>query len=122
MSGFTSAYKRMSPSAPSPALTRNFSYPCSDNKIHPYQNRVLSLAEAMTLQTISRYDFKWGPILLNGKRVEQVPDSLIRLVIGESVPPAFTEQLGSHLIAMSNPLSFVSREVGERMATQLSLL
>ncbi|MCI0463058.1 MAG: DNA cytosine methyltransferase, partial [Gemmataceae bacterium] len=59
MSGYTSAYKRMDPSLPAPALTRNLSYPCSDQKLHPFQNRVLSLAEAMRLHTLDRYDFRW---------------------------------------------------------------
>lgn len=101
MSGYTSAYKRMEASLPAPALTRNLSYPCSDQKIHPLQNRVLSLAEAMTLHTMNRYEYRWGPIQYrNGKgtkRVAVAPDSLIRLVIGESVPPLFFELLGRHL-------------------------
>lgn len=101
MSGYTSAYKRMVGSLPAPSLTRNFSYPCSDQKVHPTQNRVLSLAEAMRLQTIDSYTYRWGPVFVKmGKRtVKQnlVPDSLIRLVIGESVPPRFLELLGLYL-------------------------
>lgn len=104
MSGYTSAYKRMEPNLPAPALTRNLSYPCSDQKVHPYQNRVLSLAEAMALQTIDRYGYRWGPLKVsrgNSTRVQPVaPDSLIRLVIGESVPPRFLEWLGKHLLAV----------------------
>ncbi len=107
MSGYTSAYKRMDGSLPAPALTRNLSYPCSDQKVHPTQNRVLSLAEAIRLQTIDRYIFKWGPLLIKRGRgmatVETAPDSLIRLVIGESVPPQFFEILAEHLKRMSNP-------------------
>ena len=105
MSGYTSAYKRMDSSLPAPALTRNLSYPCSDQKVHPYQNRVLSLAEAMTLQTISSYDYKWGPVILmvGNRQVHKkvAPDGLIRLVIGESVPPMFLQLLGEHIINMS---------------------
>lgn len=41
MSGFTSAYKRMRGDLPASALTRNLSYACSDQKIHPRENRVL---------------------------------------------------------------------------------
>jgi DNA (cytosine-5)-methyltransferase 1 len=107
MSGYTSAYKRMDPDLPAPALTRNLSYPCSDQKLHPYQNRVLSLAEAMTLQTIDRYRYHWGPLKVSrGKktRIQPVaPDSLIRLVIGESVPPLFLELLGKHLRHVTEP-------------------
>ncbi len=101
MSGYTSAYKRMAGSLPAPALTRNLSYPCSDQKVHPTQNRVLSLAEAMRLQTIDRYEYRWGPVLAKkGKRTVSkplAPDGLIRLVIGESVPPRFLEQLGEYI-------------------------
>jgi DNA (cytosine-5)-methyltransferase 1 len=122
MSGFTSAYKRMSADSPSPALTRNFSYACSDNKVHPHENRVLSLAEAMKLQTITDYKYKWGPFVLNGKRIERAPDGLIRLVIGESVPPMFTWLLASHLVSMSDSRTFATGIRVERTATQLSLL
>jgi DNA (cytosine-5)-methyltransferase 1 len=102
MSGFTSAYKRMDGGLPAPALTRNLSYPCSDQKLHPTQNRVLSLAEAMRIHTLDRYAFQWGPLERGGRGRKQVlpiaPDSLIRLVIGESVPPLFFELLGKHLL------------------------
>jgi DNA (cytosine-5)-methyltransferase 1 len=82
MKGFTSAYKRMSWDQPSPALTRNISYACSDNKLHPEQNRVLSLYEACLLHTITDYNYKW--IRADGKNVS---DKLIRELIGESIPP-----------------------------------
>lgn len=99
MSGYTSAYKRMDPDLPASTLTRNLSYPCSDQKLHPYQNRVLSLAEAMTIHTLDRYDFRWGPLTFGRSRqVNCASDSLIRLVIGESVPPFFLELLGRHVL------------------------
>lgn len=91
MSGYTSAYKRMAADLPAPTLTRNLSYPCSDHKVHPFENRVLSLAEAIRLHTLDRYDYEWG----------DAPDSLIRLVLGESVPPAFLHKLGAHLASLS---------------------
>ena len=123
MSGYTSAYKRMDAGLPAPALTRNLSYPCSDQKVHPYQNRVLSLAEAITLQTIDRYDYRWGPLKVGRRKAatvqEVAPDSLIRLVIGESVPPFFLELLGRHILALGQnaPLSdgvARSRRVAQR--------
>ena len=46
MRGYISAYKRMSYDKPASAPTRNLSYACSDNKLRPEQNRVLSLFEA----------------------------------------------------------------------------
>ena len=82
MKGFTSAYKRMRGDLPSSALTRNLSYVSSDQKIHPTQNRVLSLLEAMMLHTITDFEWKWE--LPNGKIVS---DKLIRETIGESIPP-----------------------------------
>lgn len=94
MSGYTSAYKRMQADLPAPALTRNFSYACSDQKLHPYQNRVLSIAEAMTIHTISDYKYDWTCGL---DKKQYVSDALIRLVIGESIPPKFMEILGRYL-------------------------
>lgn len=103
MSGFTSAYKRMAADMPSPALTRNLSYPCSDQKVHPTQNRVLSLAEAMKLQTISRYSYFWQ--IQGGKTGATggvaASDTLIRHVIGESVPPLFFETLAHYLMGVT---------------------
>ncbi|VVC00788.1 C-5 cytosine-specific DNA methylase [uncultured archaeon] len=89
MSGYTSAYKRMSWELPAPTLTQNFIYPCSDHKIHPQQNRVLSYAEAAKLQSISDYNYKWGTIEYKGKSYKIAPFSLIKDVIGESAPPLF---------------------------------
>jgi DNA (cytosine-5)-methyltransferase 1 len=108
MSGYTSAYKRMDGLLPAPALTRNLSYPCSDQKIHPTQNRVLSLAEAMRLQTIDQYAYRWGPVA-SAKGAgyvmkEQVPDSLIRLVIGESIPPRFLELQSDYIQRFRAPV------------------
>lgn len=82
MSGFTSAYKRMRSDLPAAALTRNFSYACSDQKIHPYEHRVLSLYEAFILHTINDFNYSWERF--DGKKVS---DKTIREVIGESVPP-----------------------------------
>jgi DNA (cytosine-5)-methyltransferase 1 len=115
MSGYTSAYKRMDADLPAPALTRNLSYPCSDQKLHPTQNRVLSLAEAMRIHTLDQYDFKWGPLEreANGrgrkKQMEIAPDSLTRLVIGESVPPLFFELLGKHILTFTDPATVKHR-------------
>lgn len=102
MSGYTSAYKRMDPRLPAPTLTRNLSYPCSDQKLHPFQNRVLSLAEAIHLHTIDLYPYYWGPLPGTKTRTKIAPDGLIRLVIGESVPPFFFEQLGRHMMMLSD--------------------
>jgi DNA (cytosine-5)-methyltransferase 1 len=93
MKGFTSAYKRMSYDLPASAITRNFLYACSDNKIHPDQNRTLSVREAMMLHTISNYPFfEWKT-----KDGKDAGITAIRDAIGESVPPRILEIIISHL-------------------------
>lgn len=92
MKGFTSAYKRMFWDEPSSTLTQNFQYACSDNKIHPEQDRVLSLYEGLVLQTITDYNFSF---IINGQFVS---DSLIRDTIGESVPPLIIDILCKQIL------------------------
>lgn len=82
MSGFTSAYKRMSWDKPASTLTRNLSYACSDHKLHPDQHRVLSLYEAFHLHTISDFKYHW-----EREDGRPVSDKTVRDVIGESIPP-----------------------------------
>lgn len=93
MRGYTSAYKRMRWDSPASTLTRNLSYACSDNKLHPSENRVLSLHEAMLLHTVENFEWKRR----DGKRVS---DKVIRELIGESVPPAGLERIFEHLVAL----------------------
>jgi len=88
MNGFTSAYKRMRWDAPANALTTNLSYACSDSKLHPEQNRVLSLHEAFIIHTIADYDFTW--CRADGKPLS---DKSIREIIGESIPPKGLEPI-----------------------------
>ena len=95
MNGYTSAYKRMRWDLPAPTLTTNLSYPSSDHKLHPTQNRVLSLYEAFKLHTLDRYDYHWK--MADGSVAR---DSLIREVIGESIPPYALEVIFSHLIGL----------------------
>ena len=77
---------------PASTLTQNLSYACSDNKLHPEQNRVLSLYEAMLLHTINEYEFKW-----ERSDKKKVSDKLIRELIGESIPPKGLEIIFKHL-------------------------
>jgi DNA (cytosine-5)-methyltransferase 1 len=97
MSGFTSAYKRMRGDLPASALTRNLSYACSDQKLHPREHRVLSLHEAFILHTLTEYPFEWRRA--DGKRVS---DKTIREIIGESIPPRGLEILFRHLLDLLN--------------------
>jgi DNA (cytosine-5)-methyltransferase 1 len=92
MRGFTSAYKRMSYDKPASALTRNLSYACSDNKLHPTQHRVLSLYEAFRIHTIDHYEYKW----IRADR-RKVSDKIVREVIGESIPPLGLQRITDHL-------------------------
>ena len=92
MKSFTSAYKRMSWDVPASTLTQNFQYACSDNKLHPSQDRVLSLYEGMVLQTIAQYPYSFE---IDGKLVN---DGLIRDSIGESVPPLMIDKIVKHIL------------------------
>jgi len=96
MRGFTSAYKRMRWDAPASTLTQNFQYACSDNKIHPEENRVLSLWEGLIVQTVTEYEFRFE---LDG---EQVGDGLIRNTIGESVPPKIIDLICENILSIDN--------------------
>ena len=96
MKGFVSAYKRMSWDKPASTLTQNFQYACSDNKIHPTQDRVLSLYEGLIIQTIALYPYSF---IVDGK---QVTDGVIRDTIGESVPPLLTDKIVKHILQITN--------------------
>lgn len=95
MKGFTSAYKRMTWDAPAPTLTTNLSYPSSDQNLHPEQDRVLSIYEALTIHTITDYSYNWVT-----KHGQQVADGVIRDSIGESVPPRALHHLVEYLYAI----------------------
>lgn len=81
LKGFHSAYRRMKWDEPATTLTQNFIYEASDNKIHPEQNRVLSIYEAMVIQTITDYEYEFE---INGKMIS---NTMFAQIIGESVPP-----------------------------------
>lgn len=90
--GFDSAYRRMSWDSPSPTLTQNFQYEASDKKLHPEQNRVLSVYEGLILQTINQYNYRFT---INGKKISRV---LCCDIIGESVPPLIIEMICRNII------------------------
>ena len=94
--GFDSAYRRMVWEMPSPTLTQNFQYEASDKKIHPVQNRTLSVYEALKLQTITEYDYK---LSVNDKPISR---NLCCQMIGESVPPRLIELICSKIISIDN--------------------
>ena len=74
-------------------MTQNFIYEASDNKIHPEQNRVLSIYEATILQTIDRYEYNFS---IDGKPIST---ARIAEVIGESVPPYLIEKICRMMIS-----------------------
>jgi DNA (cytosine-5)-methyltransferase 1 len=81
--GFDSSYRRMPADRPASTVTTNSSHIGSDNKIHPWEHRVLSILECADLQTVPRC-FDWS-FALETKR-----NYLVRNLVGEAFPPYFT--------------------------------
>lgn len=90
--GFDTAYRRMEWDKPAPTLTQKMHAVASDKKIHPTQNRALSLYEAMIIQTISDYDYSFS---ISGKEVTR---NTICQVIGESVPPRLINLICNNIL------------------------
>ena len=95
LKGFHSAYRRMKWDEPARALTQNFIYEASDNKVHPEQNRVLSVLEALIVQSVDRYEYHFD--LGN----ESIGTARIAEILGESVPPYLIEKICQTMIAIS---------------------
>lgn len=85
--GFKTSYRRMSATGLASTITTNSSAFSSDIKLHPVQNRVLSVRECALVQTIP-YSFKWPEEQLIRKAHR------IREMIGEAVPCAVTYHIG----------------------------
>lgn len=81
LKGFHSAYRRMKWDEPAPTITQNFIYEASDNKVHPSQNRVLSIYEALVIQTVADYNYDFT---VDG---ETISPGMFAQILGESVPP-----------------------------------
>ena len=84
------SYRRMDPKRPAATITTASGRIGASRTIHPFQNRVLSPLECALLQTIPR-DFDWGDTLQSCGVCE------LRAMIGEAVPPMFTEHHGEVL-------------------------
>ena len=80
--GFKSSYRRMSSDKPAPPVMTNSSHVGSDNKIHPWEHRVLSALECADLQTVPRF-FDWS------KAIDTERTYLVRNVVGEGFPTYF---------------------------------
>ncbi len=99
--GFKSSYRRMSSGRPAYTITTNSSHIGSDFKIHPWENRVLSILECADLQTVPRF-YDWT------RAIEGRTPYLIRNLIGEAFPTYFTYlhgQVLAELLAYSELLS-----------------
>jgi DNA (cytosine-5)-methyltransferase 1 len=88
-----SSYRRMAPGRPAAAVTTASGRIGSDNTLHPTENRVLSMLECQHLQTIPA-DFKWG------NHLDLYGHTSLRQMIGEAVPPQFTEMHGRLLASL----------------------
>jgi len=86
----SSSYRRMASNRPASTVTTASGHLGSDRTIHPWENRVLSPLECAELQTIPS-TFIWGEAL------DKFGSTFIRQMIGEAVPPHFTEQHGQIL-------------------------
>ncbi len=95
LKGYDTAYRRMEWDAPAPTLTQNFLFEASDKKVHPEQTRVLSIYEALILQTIAAYNFS---LTIRG---EYISKNLCAEIIGESVPPRLIEILCRQIVSIS---------------------
>lgn len=94
ISGFhASSYRRMDPDKPAATVTTASAYLGSDLTLHPSENRVLSPRECALLQTLPR-SFEWGDALTRWG------DTSVRAMIGEAVPPRFTELHGRRLASL----------------------
>lgn len=94
--GYDTAYRRMEWDKPAPTLTQNFLFEASDKKVHPSQTRVLSLFEAMVIQTINRYPYRME---IDGKPITK---NMCAEVIGESVPPLLIELICRNMLCIDN--------------------
>lgn len=88
--GFKTSYRRMRGDMPASTITTASGHIGSDYTIHPRQTRLLSPLECALLQTFP-IDFKWGHALVKWGSTN------VRDMIGEAVPPAFTNAHGKVL-------------------------
>ena len=91
--GFKTSYKRIDPNGLSSAITTNTNAFSSDNKLHPDQNRVLSVRECMLIQNIPN-SFVWP------NKIFYKSMHLIREMVGEALPPLVSYQLARELLSL----------------------
>jgi DNA (cytosine-5)-methyltransferase 1 len=91
--GFASSYRRMHAERPAATVTTASGHVGSDYTIHPTENRLLSILECALLQTFP-IEFDWGDAL------KRKGSTNVREMIGEAVPPLFTELHGRVLSSL----------------------
>lgn len=93
INGFSTTYRRIRSDRPAATITTASGHIGSNHTIHPFENRLLSTLECAILQTLPR-SFKWGEAL------QKWGHTNVREMIGEAVPPRFTEKHGRVLRAL----------------------
>ena len=115
INGFYSSYRRMNPNRPAYTITTNSSHVGSDFKIHPWENRVLSILECGDLQTVPRF-YDWT------RAIEARRFYLIRNLIGEAFPPYFTYLHGRLLASLLSANDSSSRNSKPVLAKKSCML
>lgn len=87
VTGFRTSYRRMASDEPASTITTASGHVGSDRTVHPWENRVLSPLECALLQTFPP-SFEWGDALKRWGHTN------VRAMIGEAVPPLFTQKHG----------------------------
>jgi site-specific DNA-cytosine methylase len=93
---------------PAPTITTNSGDLSSDTKVHPVEDRVLSLREIRILQTIDSFGHRWSgtdfaqpywdqPLDRCKDNRFMISDEFFRQIAGEAIPPAFVETLFAHV-------------------------
>jgi DNA (cytosine-5)-methyltransferase 1 len=105
LKGFRTSYKRISPGLPCNTLTTRSDSISSDVKGHPTQNRVLSLREVLIVSSMASWpgvEMPWWRVV--GPVFDELPATLIRVLVGESIPPLLMSAIVQHLVGLSLPL------------------
>lgn len=108
INGFNTSYRRMNWDAPANTITTTSHNFTSDVKGHPEEHRVLSIEEILRLSTIIsspkvkvQWDGKFRFEFTNENNELYIPkknlDSIIREVVGESIPPLALKTIIQHI-------------------------
>ena len=96
-----SSYRRMPLDRPAPTVTTASNRMGSNYNIHPKENRLMTPRECARLQMFPT-DFQWRDPETGEHAIDRFGVNDVRAMIGEAVPPAFTEQHGEVLLSLLN--------------------